>query len=144
MPTREVMHDGLQIMMAPLGSQLALWRARRHETRSVFVHETVDRRGCPTIAVTQIVAYGIEDVLIRHQKHVMQANLEPVVPRSGGKHGAPVVGHHESDRLPQALRQAPAPFRGSGIGSVQLILTTLENIAPWSRLRFVSELEGKL
>ena len=144
MPPRQVVRKRPEIVMTPFGPQGRLWGARGNETRPVLFDEAVYRPGSVGITVAQVVAHGIEDVLIGSQEHVVDANLEPSSPGAGGQHGASVVGHDETDGLPQAIGQRTAPLGGAGVGPVQIVLATLYNAALRDRRRFACKLEREL
>jgi hypothetical protein len=46
------------------------------------------------------ISHGVQDVFVGCQEHVMEADLEATTFGACSQHGAAVIGHDETDRLP--------------------------------------------
>ena len=95
----------------------------------------------------EIVPYGLEDVLIGRQEHVVEAYLEPTTLRPRRQHGATIIGDDEPDLLTEPLRKGLAPIGRARVSPIE-IAGSVEIVCPVeivpTRLRDRGEIAGKL
>ena len=119
-------------------------------TSPVLLDEAIDD-GRRMLAPVEVVPYGLEDILVGCQKHVMEAYLEPTTLRPRRQHGATIIGDDEPDLLTEPLRKGPAPIGRSCVSPIE-IARSVEIVCPaetvLTRLRdrrgIACKLEGEL
>ena len=143
-PSRKIVEDRSQIVMAAFGVELALRATSGNELAPMALDKAVDDGGSPRTSPPEVVPHGRQNVLICGQEHVVESHLEP--PASGlcGQHRTAVVGDHEPNRLTESLGQHQAPARGARIRAVEIVLWTLGLRSVGDRFAVTRKLKGKL
>ncbi len=144
MATAELGDDLREIVMTARRAQGVFRRTGCDEPAPVRIDEAIDPSGGEGIAIAQILAHGIQDVLVGGEEHVMQSHLEPPAFGACGQHRAPVVGDDQADRLTEPLREHSAPRGRPRVSSIEIVPSIVPRAAVRDRRCLGGKLEGKL
>ena len=119
-------------------------------TSPVLLDEAIDD-GRRMLAPVEVVPYGLEDILVGCQEHVMEAYLEPTTLRPRRQHGATIIGDNEPDLLTEPLCEGLAPIGRARVSPIE-IARSVEIVCPaeiiltrlWDRAGIAGKLEREL